>query len=154
AYSYDAAGRLSQVSKNGTPTDVYGYDANGNRTTYNGTPTGTYDAQDRLLQYQSTVFTYTPAGDLKTRTDSPQTTTYTYDALGNLRSVALPDGSLIEYVIDTANRRVGKKINGNLVKSWLYQDGLRPVAEIDSAGNVTRFVYASSSNVPSYMVKT
>jgi RHS repeat-associated protein len=153
AYGYDAAGRLSQVSKNGAPTDLYGYDANGNRTTYNGATAGIYDAQDKLLQYQSTVFTYTPAGELKARTDGAQTTAYVYDALGNLGSVTLPDGRLIEYVIDSANRRVGKKVNGSLVKSWLYQDGLRPVAEIDSAGNITRFVYASNSNVPAYMLK-
>lgn len=51
------------------------------------------------------------------------------------------------------NRRIGKKVNGVLMKGWLY-DGIRPVAELDGAGNVTAtFVYASKTNAPDYMVK-
>jgi YD repeat-containing protein len=34
------------------------------------------------------------------KTDSTGTTSYAYDALGNLRRVDMPDGTLIEYVID------------------------------------------------------
>src|SRR5439155_24667437 len=37
---------------------------------------------------------------------------------------------------------------------FLYQDGLRPIADLDSAGNVvSRFVYAELANVPDYLVK-
>ena len=98
--------------------------------------------------------THTPAGALLTKTNAGQVTTYTYDALGNLRRVSLPGGHTIDYLIDSANRRVGKKKDGVLVKTWLYQDGLRAIAETDVATSVvTRFVYASSSNVPAYMVK-
>jgi hypothetical protein len=39
----------------------------------------------------------------------------------------LPDGRAIDYVVDGAGRRVGKKINGVLVQGWLYRDGLRPL---------------------------
>ena len=36
----------------------------------------------------------------------------------------------------------------------MYEDQLRPVAELDGAGNVvTRFVYGTKINVPDYMVK-
>jgi hypothetical protein len=67
--------------------------------------------------------------------------------------VDLPDGRVITYVIDGQNRRIGKKINGALVRAWLYQDQLEPVAEIDGAGNVVaRFVYGSRPNVPDYAV--
>jgi RHS repeat-associated protein len=73
--------------------------------------------------------------------------------LGNLRSVTLPDGTLIEYVIDASNRRVGKKMNGTLVAGWIYSDHLRIVAETDGSGAVTkRFVYGSRRNIPDYMV--
>jgi hypothetical protein len=40
-----------------------------------------------------------------------------------------------------------------LVKTWLYQDKLRPVAELDDAGNLrARFVYAGARKVPDYMI--
>ena len=73
--------------------------------------------------------------------------------LGNLLSVTLPSGTLIEYIIDGRNRRIGKKVDGVLQQAWLYKDGLNPIAELDGAGNVTaRFVYASRANVPDYMI--
>lgn len=41
-----------------------------------------------------------------------------------------------------------------LQKGWLYEDQLRPVAELDGSGAVvSRFVYATRVNVPDYMVK-
>jgi YD repeat-containing protein len=48
------------------------------------------------------------------------TTTYVYDARGSLRSVTLPDTTLIEYVIDGQGRRVGKKVDAALVQGCLY----------------------------------
>jgi RHS repeat-associated protein len=66
----------------------------------------------------------------------------------------LPDGTQIEYVVDGRNRRVGRKVNGVLTQGWLYQDQLKPIAELDGSGNVVAsFVYATFDNVPDYMVK-
>ncbi len=74
--------------------------------------------------------------------------------LGNLRSVQLPDGKQIEYVIDGRNRRIGKKVNGVLTQAFLYQGSLNPVAEKDGDGKVvSRFVYGSKVNVPDYLIK-
>jgi len=57
-------------------------------------------------------------------------------------------------VIDGQNRRIGRKVNGVLVRAWLYQNQLNPVAELDGSGNVvTRFVYGARATVPDYMVK-
>ena len=81
-------------------------------------------------------------------------TQYKYDVLGNLLSVTLPSGTLIEYVHDGNDRRIGKKVDGILQQAWLYKDGLNPIAELDGAGNVTaRFVYAARANVPDYVIK-
>jgi RHS repeat-associated protein len=147
-YGYDLAGRLSQVSQNGQVVATYGYDANGNRSG------GTYDAQDRLVSDGSNTYTYTANGELLTKTNASGTTIYSYDVLGNLRQVVLPDSTEIEYLIDGQNRRIGKKVNGDLVQGFLYQDQLNPIAELDEFGNVTsRFVYADKANVPSYMIK-
>ena len=157
AYAYDLAGRLVEVRENGVPTEAYTYDANGNRlqaTTSAGTVTGTYDAQDRLLTYGATAFEYTRNGELTARIEGADTTHYTYDVLGNLLEVALADGTAIEYAVDAVGRRIGRKVDGQLTQGWLYQDGLNPVAELDSLGGVTaRFVYGTRANVPEYLVK-
>ena len=158
-YSYDQAGRLIQTTKNGDLWAGYGYDSNGNRTsktTSTQTITGTYDAQDRLLAYGNYTYTYTANGELasKTNTDTSETTAYTYDVLGNLRTVLLPDGTQIDYIVDGRNRRVGKKVDGVLQRQWIYDGQLRPVAELDGTGAlVSQFVYATHINIPDYIVK-
>jgi RHS repeat-associated protein len=159
AYAYDDAGNLKEVRQDGSVVASYSYDANGNRltrTTPSGTIEGSYDAQDRLTSYGANEYAYTADGQLKTKTDTAtgQSTSYAYDAMGNLLSVTLPDGKKIEYVVDARDRRVGKKVDGQLVQGFLYQDQLAPVAELDGAGNVvSRFIYATKSNVPDYMEK-
>jgi hypothetical protein len=45
--------------------------------------------------------------------------------------VDLPTGDVIEYLVDGCNRRVGKLVNGALVKQWLWKDRLRIAAELD-----------------------
>jgi len=157
AYTYDTAGRLTDVTKNGASIGAYTYDQNGNRLTYTGqrgASAGTYDAQDRLTAYGAATYTYTDNGELLTKTDNVGTTAYAYDVLGNLTSVTLPAGTVIDYVVDGRNRRVGKKVNGTLVQGFIYGDQLNPVAELDGAGNiVSRFVYGTRANVPDYMVR-
>ncbi len=95
-----------------------------------------------------------PLSHSSTKTEGGQTTNYTYDELGNLTQVSLPNGTIIDYVIDGQHRRIGKKVNGVLVQAFLYQDQLNPLAELDGAGNVlSRFVYGTKANVPNYMLK-
>jgi len=130
----------------------YKFDANGNRVTN----LEVYDAQDRLIETPTATYTYTANGEqaTKTVTASGDTTTYTYDVLGNLTRVVLPDTTQIDYVVDGANRRIGRKVDGTLVQGFLYGDALNPVAELDGTGTVVaRFVYGSKPNVPDYMVK-
>jgi RHS repeat-associated protein len=115
---------------------------------------GTYDAQDRMHSYGDASYGYTPNGSLKYKAVNGDTTWYNYDLLGNLVSITLPNGDFIAYIIDGQNRRVGKMVNGEFKKGWLYQDQLNPVAELDSDGNViSRFVCGTKGHVPDYMVK-
>jgi RHS repeat-associated protein len=155
-YTYDAAGRLTGVKKNGVVLSTYTYDSNSNRRTAtipSGSASGTYDAQDRLLTYGTTSFTYTANGELASQTAGSQTTTYTYDVLGNLIASHLPNGTAISYIVDGNNRRVGKEVNSALVEGFLY-DGDRIVAQLNGSNQiVTQFVYASRSNSPDYMVQ-
>src|SRR5207253_2094760 len=102
-YTYDTAGRLTDVTKNGAVVGHYTYDSNGNRlsaTDQTGTVNGTYDAQDRLLTYGNLQYTYTTNGELLTKNNPVlgQTASFTYDVVGNLKSVSLLGGLLVDYV--------------------------------------------------------
>ena len=155
SYTYDSAGRLTAVTRDGSTLGSYSYDANGNRTLANGVP-ATYDVQDRLLTFGTKSYTYTANGELATKTNSATgaVTVFGYDELGNLTRVDLPDGRVIEYITDGAGLRVAKKVNGTIVAKWLWETGLRVAAELDASNNVvSRFVYATKSNVPDYVVR-
>ncbi len=148
-FTYDHAGRLIEVDKNATPVESYTYDANNNRLTANGR-VATFDAQDRLMADGATTFAYAASGYVKTK----GTASYTYDELGNLVGATLPSAVAIAYVVDGRNDRIGKRVAGALVQGFLYEDALRPIAELDGAGAiVSRFVYATRDNVPDYLIK-
>jgi RHS repeat-associated protein len=144
------------VKKAGVLVSHYDYDPNGNRL---AGPTsgaiGTYDAQDRLETYDGATYNYGANGELKTKTVGTAVTTYTYDVLGNLLSVALPGGTTtVSYVIDGQNRRVGKKLNGTLVKGFLYRDQLGVAAELDGSNQVVSiFLYGTKVNTPDVMLR-
>jgi len=157
-YFYDDVGRLVQVDEGGAMVEAYSYDANGNRLTSSssaGTFAATYDDQDRIQTHGSIEYSFTLNGELLNKTDTAtgESTDYVYDAVGNLREVTLPNGDVIEYLVDGQGRRVGKLYNGVLERAWLWREQLQPVAELDGAGNVVaRFVYAEGVNVPELMV--
>jgi RHS repeat-associated protein len=156
-YTYDAADRLTVVTMNGALKAAYTYDGNDNRLNVaddSGPRNGAYDNQDRLLSMGPATYTWTPNGELATRDTGGQVYRYTYDVFGSLLRVSLPNGTLIEYLVDGRNRRVGKKVNGTLAQAFLYQGLLRPAAELDGAGNViSEFVYGTRENVPEYLIK-
>ena len=159
-YTYDDAGRLTDVTLDGAPRSHYNYDPNGNRSSCSGSGCSVlatdYDDQDRLLAYGSSDYTYTADGDLETKTDgSGAVTTYAWDGLGGLKSVDLPGtGQDVAYLTGPGGERVGKKVAGSLVQGFIYGATEGPVAETDGQGNLTaRFVYASDDYVPDYIVK-
>jgi RHS repeat-associated protein len=156
-YNYDPSGGLTEVYQNDAIAANYAYDRNGNRLSYIGsseTISGSYDDQDRLVQYGATTYTYTTNGELLSKSVAGQTTTYQYNVPGSLQSVTLLDKTQIEYLVDGRKRRIGKKVNGTLVQGLLYADQLNPIAELDAANNIiSRFVYASRTNVPDYVIK-
>jgi RHS repeat-associated protein len=160
AYRYDANGRLVEVKRGGQLVESYGYDSNGNRTSATRsdgiTLSATYDVQDRLKSFGSNTYSYSKNGDLTSVTDnsSADTTSYGYNSLGDLKQVATPDGKQIKYLNDPLGRRIGKKVDGQLVQGFLYGDNLGPEAELSSDGSVkSRFVYGTSAVTPDYMVK-
>jgi len=152
-YTYDPNSRLTGVTKDGSPAGHFEYDANGNRTLAYGI-SATYDSQDRLVNYGGAQYIYSPVGDLLQIVAGTEVTGYAYDDFGNLTHADLPSGEKIDYLADGLHRRVGKKINGTLTQAFVYQDQLKPAAELDGDGNViSTFVYAGKANVPDYMIK-
>lgn len=155
-YEYDDRGRLEEVWRDGDLESSYTYDDNSNRLSYTGplgNATGTYDERDRMLTYGGASYTWTEAGELASKTDDGEITRYEYDVFGNLRKVELPNGIEIEYLTDGAQRRIGKKINGLLVKQWLYRDQLEPVAELHGSGaSMKQFVYGTRLHAPDFLI--
>jgi YD repeat-containing protein len=153
SYQYDSDGPLTQtgsltLSRSaangmltgttlGVVTDALSYNGFGEAASYEATVNGAslfrtdyaYDKLGRIVGKTeilgSTVSSYTYGYDEAGRL---QRSIYAYDEMGNFRRVTLTDGRVIDYVIDAANRRIGKKVDGALVQSFLYQDRLKPVA--------------------------
>jgi RHS repeat-associated protein len=148
SYSYDLAGRLGTVSSAGAPTVTYSYDPNGNRTDNDAAA----DDQDRLTAGFGATYTYTPNGELASKTDSLGRTKYGYDGLGALVSATLPAGHALSYGLDALGRRVSRTYDGAVTQRWVYRNGLQIVAEVDAVGTVvSRFVYGAVSQTPAYM---
>ena len=146
--------------KDGAQYAAYSYDANSNRTakTVEGaTQYATFDSRDRMNTQGDLDLTYNANGELTEKRDrvTGETLALDYTTLGGLKSATTPDGDQIEYLLDGAGRRVGKKVDSQLVQGLLYSpEAYGPVAELDGSNNlVSRFIYGRSSNVPDYMVK-
>ena len=136
-YGYDPAGRLATIKRDGTIVEQDVYDPAGNRVSVT-TPTGkvvaSYDDRDRLEHWGSVAYVYAPDGTLASWTNGTAVTAYAFDDLGALREATLPDGRKVEYLVDGAGRRVGRRVDGRLVAGYLYRpDGL-VVGELDESG--------------------
>jgi RHS repeat-associated protein len=164
AYVYAPEGWLTDASTGppggATTTTHYEYDANGNRTqrTRGGETTYyTYDAQDRLTRAGTVDYSYDENGQLTRRQDSADAsddTRFGYDPYGQLTNIELPDGRAVSYVIDGFGRRVARKVDGQRTDAYLYGDGISPIAELNADNSLkTRFVYATRSHVPDFMVR-
>src|SRR5690606_364912 len=157
SFEYDSVGRLIEATDEGVVTR-YEYHTNANRTklTSDGREVrAEYDAQDRLQSHGGLQFEQTAEGDLIRKSDGARALELAYDELGSLLSAMVSNGLVtteIAYVVDGAGRRIGKQVNGELQRSWLYLDALRPVAELDSAGHLTHFVYAGNG-APDVMLR-
>lgn len=148
-YTYDSVGRLLTVTKDGTLVEEYQYGPNGRRiyemNVFKGIAgrTLTYSDEDHLLSVGDTTYQYDPDGFLTYKTNGTNVTSYLYSSSGELLSVTLPGGRLIEYVNDPLGRRIAKKIDGVITEKYLWQGLTRLLAVYDSSDNlVMRFEYA------------
>jgi len=141
-------GRLIAVTKNGSPVEKYEYDVNGTRIYEINSLRGitgrtfTYNDEDHLLTAGTTSYQYDVDGFLTAKTDSTDVTTYNYSSRGELLSVALPDGRVVEYAHDPLGRRIAKIVDGTTVEKYLWQGLTRLLAVYDGSSNlIMRFEY-------------
>ncbi|MCP5056774.1 MAG: hypothetical protein GY937_08640 [bacterium] len=106
ALLYDARSRITDVTYPTTETEVFRYDAVGNRTGHVARSgldtTHVVDAADQLVRIKETAtdtileeFAHDGAGRRISHLVAGVTTTYGYDALNALRSVSASDGSYV-----------------------------------------------------------
>ena len=106
-----------------------------------------------LFTSGTTAYQYNVDGFLTTKTAGADSSSYNYSSRGELLSVSLPDGRIIEYVHDPLGRRIAKKINGVIVEKYLWQGLTRLLAVYDGSDNLLmRFEYADG-RMPVAMTK-
>jgi RHS repeat-associated protein len=152
-------GRLLTVPKDGSLVEEYQYDVNGTRSYEMNSlreiagRSFTYSDEDHLLSAGATTYQYNLDGFLTTKTHGTDITTYDYSSCGELLSVALPDGRLIEYIHDPLGRRIGKKVDSIIIEKYLWQGLTRLLAVYDGNDNLLmRFEYADG-RMPVAMTK-
>jgi RHS repeat-associated protein len=103
----------------------------------------TYSDEDHLLTTGGVTYEYDLDGFLTKKTDGTNLTAYDYSSRGELLSVILPDGTAIEYLHDPLGRRIAKRVNGVIVKKYLWHGMTRLLAVYDGSNNLLmRFKYA------------
>jgi RHS repeat-associated protein len=91
------------------------------------------------------IYQYDLDGFLTSKTDGTDVTQYDYSSRGELLSVALPNGTFIEYVHDPLGRRIAKKVDSVIVEKYLWQGLTRLLAIYDGSDNLLqRFEYADA----------
>jgi RHS repeat-associated protein len=114
-YNYDGLNRLLGAQFGNGDNFDYAYSDGGNITHVGGLGDLSYGSTKgsaAVVSSGASAYTYDPAGRLATAPYG----TLTFDALDNLRSITLPDGSgKIDYIYDFRGQRVATSRNGALV---------------------------------------
>jgi RHS repeat-associated protein/uncharacterized repeat protein (TIGR01451 family) len=141
-YGCDTADRLISVlapTGSSLPNETFAYDAAGNQTGAGQT----YDAANRLLSDAKFDYSYDAEGNQTAKTEraSGKVTTYTWNALHQLTSAHLPDGSTVTYRYDALGRRVEQ--SGSAGTTRYVNLGANVVAEYDGS-NALRASYVTT----------
>lgn len=144
-YGYDNLDRLTQAVPDqslqglGLPSEHYGYDAVGNRTSSAHQPGAWgYNADNQMVRYPSktpfsqspaidTQVSYTPQGHTQQETGGQDKKTYSYNAAERLIQYESNDGTQAQYRYDPFGRRISKSVAK------------------DAAAKVTYFIYSEQA---------
>ncbi|WP_197490104.1 RHS repeat domain-containing protein [Rheinheimera sp. SA_1] len=130
-YTYDDRYRLTEVKQNGTVTEAYQFDANGNRIGFSSLLRGvnnqsaSYTHGDQLAQSGNATYSYDGNGRLASKTTTENSiskaTQYQYSSSGRLLAVTTPEKA-ITYRHNALGQRVAKLVKGVVVEKYLWQD--------------------------------
>lgn len=155
-YFYDVDRQLIEVKENGVTKEEYSFDLNGNRETVSLggiTETSVYDNEDRIVSRGPASYTFDNDGELEGVSDLSSSKSFVFDDFGNLEEANI-NGVVVTYLMDSENRRSVRTKDGEVTEKYLYRNSLSPAAVLDKNNNtVSRFVYTTKSNIPSYMIK-
>ena len=155
SYIRDALGRVASVANARGNTVALTYDADGRVTgkSYNGTAVATYtwDVADNLTKVSDAAgtrtFTYDAAGGV-TGIGYPdgKTAAITYDAAGNMLAMTYGDGLTVNYTYDARNRVTGVSFAGNSL-TLAYDAAGRMVGETRSNGVASTYGYDAAGRL-------
>ena len=141
-YEYDQDGQLVQVKKNGAAAEIFAYDVNGNRTSYDRPGewkvAADFDGQDRIIGQGGVTYQFNADGQLTQRNSDP----YQYSATGELLQATV-DGETIIYSYDGTGRRIART-DGSGTRQYLYGNLNKPfqlTAQRDTAGVLSYYYY-------------
>jgi len=128
---------------------------NSNRTsgqTAGAAFTATYDSQDRMLTYNSKVYSYNANGDLvQVNWGSVGSDYFISDVFGNIVQANLINGHTYDYLYDHLGRRARKAQDGDQHFRFLYDDQSRVVLSVSSGDIYKEYVQGISGTTPEYM---
>ncbi|HEY3491247.1 MAG TPA: PASTA domain-containing protein [Candidatus Deferrimicrobiaceae bacterium] len=142
-FGYDLDGQLTDVFKDGSLAEHYGFDNNSNRTSTLAA-SATYDAQDRLIQQGGVSYTFDVDGYLTNRGAD----TFSYSARGELLSTTA-GGQTVTYQYDAMARRVARTAAGATTQ-YLYGNPGQPfqlTASRAPDNTLTTYFYETSGNL-------
>jgi len=86
---------------------------------------------------------YDQAGN---ETDDGAGRTFAWDALNRLVKITQASG-VTEFTYDGNGQRMQEKLNGAVIKQWIWAGGAQPSEERDTSGNVTKRFYARGEQI-------
>jgi RHS repeat-associated protein len=151
-YAYDALGRLTSATRDGSLAESYAYDAQGNRTSWrapvrgiDATVSATFDAEDRIEASDGATYAWSADGGLASKTTSAGVTAYSWTGLGELDEVSLPGGRTVSYRYDAHGNRVARLCDGAVTERYEWAGPSRPLAVYGADGSLlARFLYADA----------
>jgi len=139
SYSYDTTYQLISATSPALLGESFTYDKVGNRlslTTGTNTSSYTSNANNELIDFGGTSYTYDANGNTKTIVVNDQITVFDYNWEGRLETVYLPDDKMSTYAYDPFGRRIKKQIKSEITYYLYSEEGL--IGEYDSAGNLKK----------------
>jgi RHS repeat-associated protein len=132
-YGYDPLYELTQVTQGGSTTEIYSYDAVGNRLSSAGVPNYSYNSSNELTSNSSGGYTYDANGN--TLSD-PSGKSYTWDFDNRLTQAVVPGTGTVTFKYDSWGKRIQKSSTAGTT-NYIY-DGQweNVIEEVDNVGNV------------------